>query len=416
MYKPSIFISHSAKDPAARQLLARLYTALDKDFEVLLDRKRLHANNEWRKELNTWIGLCQGAVALLSKDALDSRWVLKETTNLGYRREMDDRFILIPILVPPVDAATLAQGDFAPLELGAIQAATGKVDEIVDEVLETLKPLKDATEHRAPLRKVERAIGKLLFELSQIERAPVLQAANILGTRLLWRSDETYAVQLARLLLSADLEQTIQVLQFLADSIPGSGKKLVQVLNLLSPFWVDPDAVSELPRMNTRPRRQRAVKVNGVMYPFTGKNYIRRASVDKEPIVATVTLPAGWQEVSLANKVDLLVDEILRQLQLGFEDDERPNAAEIERRLRLLEAREPMFVLVPKDFDEDVLSMLRQRLDAFTFFMLGEDQEFKLLELQDWKILWLKPELTPGMDEKFFDLIGVRRSELQRAT
>ena len=77
MYKPSIFISHSAKDPTARRLLARIYTALNKDFEVLLDRKRLHANNPWRKELNTWIGLCQGAVALLSEDALKSTWVLK---------------------------------------------------------------------------------------------------------------------------------------------------------------------------------------------------------------------------------------------------------------------------------------------------------------------------------------------------
>ena len=74
-----------------------------------------------------------------------------------------------------------------------------------------------------------------------------------------------------------------------------------------------------------------------------------------------------------------------------------------------------MFVLVPRNFDEDVLSLLRQRLESFTFFMLGEKRNFDSPQLQDWEIVVPQPELTSGLDQTLSDLIGVKRSQFLRA-
>jgi hypothetical protein len=416
-YKPIIFISHSAKDAVARETLARLYAALNKDYEVLLDRKRLQPTDPWRKELHTWMGLCQGAVVLLSEHAVGhSPWVKKEATVLSYRREMDEQFILVPVYVAPVSAATLKdEKDFAPLELSATQAAAGTVDEIVEQVLASLKPLKEELDDKAPLRKLEQAAGEILSELTQKNRLAMFAAAERLGKRLHWKSDKKYGEQLARELLSADLEKAMDVLEFLAKKISGSGKKLVQILNDLSPFWVDPDAVSELMRMHKRPPHQRAVRVNGVVSPFTGKSYLRRARIDKDLVFATISASSrGWEELKPEAKVDVIIDEIQKQLVLGFEEDYRPSTDEIEAQLRIIGRKEPVYVIVPKGFDEELLAMLRQRLHSFTFFMLGDDNAFETPELKDWQILFLRPELTPGCDRKFNDLIVSKRGDLQR--
>lgn len=417
-YKPVIFISHSAKDAVARETLAKLYTALHQEYEVLLDRKRLLPTDPWRQELHTWMGLCQGAVLLLSEDALHrSDWVRKEATVLSYRREMDDQFILVPVLIPPVDADSLKrERSFAPLELDAIQAVCGTPEEIVEQVLESLKPLKNELDQRAPLRKIEKSVGKILSDLAHEERAPLIAAAAKLGKRLPWSTRERYGEQLARELLSVELDKAVKVLEYLANSIPGSGKKLAEVLTLLSPFWVNPDAALELVRMHKRSLRQRAVRVNGAACPFTGKSYIRRARIDKDLLFASISHPPRvWEELKPEAKLDALIQEIHRQLELGFEEGEEPSGEDIERQVRNIGNDEPMFVIVPKGFDENLLGMLRERLESFTFFMLGGDESaFAAPELKDWEVLFLKPELAPGYDEKFQDLIESKRSGLKR--
>src|ERR1700749_2291423 len=192
IYKPIVFISHSAKDPLARDLLTRIYDALNSEDEVLLDRKGLEPNNEWRKELQTWLGLCQGAVLLLSEDAINnSKWVKKEATIISYRREMDNKFILVSVLIPPVTGDTLKHSDFEPLALNEIQMASGEVDEIVAQVLGTLKPLKSRGDNKTPLRKIELTVGKVLSELGEEGRDAIIRAAKEkLGKGLLWKPDE----------------------------------------------------------------------------------------------------------------------------------------------------------------------------------------------------------------------------------
>lgn len=419
--KPLIFISHSAKDATAQQVLLKLYRALSKDFEVLLDKERLRANDDWRDELHSWMALCQGAVLLLSEDAVcRSPWVKREATFLGYRREDDDNFKLITVMLPGVTTEKLQQGDFAPLKLDAIQAIkSGSPEVIVSEVLEALEPLRERVDVRTPLQEVEQIIAGILFR--EVERdlkypQPLFDAAALMGKRLKWRAGKTYSEQLARELLGASLEKTVEVVGYLAKHF-GDKNKLEELLDYLKPFWVSPDAVLELPRMTKRPRRQRAVCVNGVEHPFTAECYILRACAGSTPWINVNVIPKrGYDEVGKAH-MRLIEQSIIKELayQLGFDEDAVIDDEEISDDLSDKEAQgEPFFILIPETFDEDLLEILRARFEAFTFFLLHGSSTPDERALEGRHILLLKPELLPGQDQKFHKLYRGAKSVIRR--
>ena len=128
----TVFISHSCKyneappaEPAsedakaryrrlvfARDIRARLETALKaKGLDVWLDKRNLEAGGLWREGIHEGLGSCDGAVLLLSTEALESGWVLKEATILTWRFFLGSRVRIVPILLDPCDfRESLAEG------------------------------------------------------------------------------------------------------------------------------------------------------------------------------------------------------------------------------------------------------------------------------------------------------------------
>jgi hypothetical protein len=72
MVIPRIFISHSAKELGTKNFLEKLSIKLKEEpaFDVLVDKERLTPGSKWRDEIYTWMGLCHGAVILLSRNLL----------------------------------------------------------------------------------------------------------------------------------------------------------------------------------------------------------------------------------------------------------------------------------------------------------------------------------------------------------
>lgn len=140
-----IFISHSAKDEDTKKVLEGLSQQLRaKGFDVLLDRERLAAGQEWRSELFSWLKSCHCAVILFSKDAINSSWVLQETTILNWRRSYEQEFVIIPVYLN-VKLSELDTDRFAALDLSRLQgikAGSDDADEIdenridVDSIVE----------------------------------------------------------------------------------------------------------------------------------------------------------------------------------------------------------------------------------------------------------------------------------------
>jgi hypothetical protein len=72
LYRPKIFISHSAKEPEARALCKALAGYLASKFDVLWD-DNLQTAQVWRAAIDEWIWKCDAAVLVLSKAATKSR-------------------------------------------------------------------------------------------------------------------------------------------------------------------------------------------------------------------------------------------------------------------------------------------------------------------------------------------------------
>ncbi|MCW5616673.1 MAG: toll/interleukin-1 receptor domain-containing protein, partial [Rhodocyclaceae bacterium] len=143
MTRARIFISHSCKDVEiaddvpfedeadprkqrlkyARHIRDEVERLLGDDFEVLLDRKLLDPGDRWPIKLLRWLGDCDGAVLLLSEDAIESKWVLQEATVLTWRRHLRPDFRLIPVRLGALTDEALAAAGFGPLQISDIQAA-----------------------------------------------------------------------------------------------------------------------------------------------------------------------------------------------------------------------------------------------------------------------------------------------------
>src|SRR4051812_16550940 len=140
-----IFISHSAKESYAQEALDLLESVLATNgFEVLLDRKRLQPGSAWRPELHGWMRRCHGAVVLFSEAALKSDWVLQAATILNFRRYGDDRVLLVPVFLPPVEQRHLQQNSFHAVALDEVQAIARVFSaEVAQTIAARFAPLKD---------------------------------------------------------------------------------------------------------------------------------------------------------------------------------------------------------------------------------------------------------------------------------
>lgn len=147
--KLRIFVSHSAnraEEPETQvfldTLVAQLQTGLD--CEPLTDQKDLEAGDEWLQRLYAWMGLCDGAVILLSPRAVrreNSTWVPRETNLLLWRKALDPRFVVIPVRIGGLTAADIADNAFlADSRLADLQFADGLTDAAkIDGIVKALK-------------------------------------------------------------------------------------------------------------------------------------------------------------------------------------------------------------------------------------------------------------------------------------
>jgi TIR domain len=85
LYKPRVFISHSANEPETRKLCQAIDAGLrGGGFDVLWDAD-LATGQTWRAAIDEWIWKCDAAVLVLSSSALESKYVAYEAALLRQR-------------------------------------------------------------------------------------------------------------------------------------------------------------------------------------------------------------------------------------------------------------------------------------------------------------------------------------------
>ena len=392
-----VFISHSAKEPAASAALDELSTRLKAaGHTVLLDRDRLQPNMEWRQEIHTWMALCHATVVLFSPSALTSDWVKKEATITSWRRSLDPAFIFIPVLVPPVQRAHLETGDFGPLKLNEIQfGRSDDIGGIVDRITELIGPTATT-----PMDGWITRLRSVLEQVRTKDAATFEKAAAAAGVDVPWDSALPPSDKLARRLIDADREAILAVIEIVADAVDDE-QALAKMVEALVPAWVNLAAVVDVPQIAGRPTPPRTIVINGTA-SWVGETYIKRAGFGTRRWEIVQANNVGGEDAD--QQVDRIVDEILESvrgpLRLG---SEAPLQAVLDQVSRL-STDFRFFAVIPfgLTLSADQVAALQERLQPFTLVLLtGLDPELAMVK--DSNAVVLSPMLA-AQDEADADL------------
>jgi hypothetical protein len=186
---------------------------------VWFDRRRLEPGDEWELDIVEALHTCEAAVLLLTPDALESPWVLREATVLGDRRSRWPGLRLVPVLFAGTTYETLGKNPWwAALDITRWQpvqaphgdfegeTATDDLETIVDAVVGKLAALG---EPRDP--SMERWSEEVRAFLSGLADRRLTVRLNGAATHLRLRPpvswDEQALGWLARALLQTDVAE-----------------------------------------------------------------------------------------------------------------------------------------------------------------------------------------------------------------
>ncbi len=193
--------------------------AADGSGRVWFDRKRLEPGDEWELDIVGALHDCEAAVLLLTPDALESPWVLREATVLADRRSRWPGLRLVPVLLAGTRHETLAQHPWwAALDItrwqpvqapkGAFEGADADNDlaAIVDQVVGKLADL--ATPKDPALEGWTEEVRAFLANVAQRGLKGRLDgAAKVLRLKRPLRWDQPALDSLARALLQTDVAE-----------------------------------------------------------------------------------------------------------------------------------------------------------------------------------------------------------------
>jgi hypothetical protein len=370
MVAPKIFISHAVKSDDEAKVIWALHDRLDAaGFEVLLDVARLdeELGGPWRTTLNTWIEVCDSAILVFNERAKASRWVFYESALLAWRRQRDDNFVLIPLIIPPSLPSDLSKGPFEPHNIAEIQAITTTSLDYLDRVVESLGPVLERlrnAQSKASSRaaKVENGLTTLLYDVKDEEA--VLTAALDLGADLTrWQPKLNRRRALARLLLQADLLKACEVVIDFSNLVP---QQLVRIRDYLVPGWVSFQAAGLIEPTAKGQSSERLLGLNSRKLD-TFKMYLHRAAGRPED------LEWLWHEENpLTSRA---ASEIVNSVREGFRRQLSWSPTQVDLRLNDPTADTPIFVLlVGEEPEKSQLDLVRANLQAITFFVTTEEE------------------------------------------
>ncbi|RIK40644.1 MAG: hypothetical protein DCC55_14310 [Chloroflexi bacterium] len=420
MLKPRIFISHSAKDPFAETARDQLFTALaEAGFDPFLDKRRLQPGARWSNELHTWLGLCHGAVILFSADALASDWVLKETTILTYRQTLDEKFPILPVLLPGVQVADLQKPPFAALDVTATQAfkveapGDATASDLVTRCVELLSPLLPQLTSESPLQKIERILAS---GLNNIGRNNLEQVAGALNIELPpWQPDESYTQAFVRALFHQEIGVIEQVMAQLVPYPVINRDFLSRMLDiLLTVYAIDPSLVTPIPAVVRCPQYERRNVAVNARFMSTGEMFIQRAC----------WFDARWTVWRAHNRGGTdAAGNLLSELRAwgarlyNLDEDEFASADEfydyLDAKIASLTRDSPTIVLVPdKIRNLGLVPAIRSRYEGLTFFLLRPKEAIDEQVLKSAYIVFLEP-FQPELEEQWVNLRGAARKSIE---
>ena len=299
--KPRVFISHGAgEDDAVWTFVEAIASRLEGDFQVFLDRDRIHSGQGWRGELDRELTTCHCGVAVTSDRSLDRPEVRREVDFLLLRAGQSPAFVVVPVLAG-VDLPTVEQKGARGLDaLDIVDQPDPALaaDEVADGLAPVLAAHLDDRELRwkTPLR----------ARLQRAQRAALEDAAQCLGRSLEewpWVVDPAGAVA-QWMLQCRDVAALFAATEALHTADPTVDAAAV-FDTALPHAWIDWNAAS---CVRQAIEASTSVAVDSLRTE-TGEMYVRRTVWG--PKVEQLTNVAGEEDVELLAEAELALRRIL---------------------------------------------------------------------------------------------------------
>jgi hypothetical protein len=298
---------------------------------------------------------------------------------------MDRDFLLIPVLVEPVDDAKLRASRLEPTQIQEVQSIiSGDEEQILRQVSARLLEVDEAP---TPLDIIT---DYLTYELEKVPVFALNKAARHFkldpGP---WAPGNDLRLLLAQKMLAEGLQGASKALRDIRSYLqPPREEALNGIINAVGSSWVDYHAVKTL---QTPAPGKLGVGINGIT-PLIARLYVARASeTPREPWeVAEVTGIAG------ENLDEALIREIFSTLKRLFEAD---STEEVVSELKVRADQDiPVFVVLPgQGVSDNTMEKLKQAFNGVRFFLLtGEGEPPAAESLEKARIVLLEPLLQPG--------------------
>ena len=335
-----LFVSHSSRlddvehkytsNDRNWKLLADTCEAIKKHYgnrvEVLVDKDGLLPGDKWNDCLNIWLAECHAAIILLSKRALEkSAWVAKEATILSWRAELDESFILIPVLLAgETKPEDLDKGFLGELKINRNQciSAVQNATEIVNGIVRKLgEPDFLAGEYsQTPLEILQGGIAELISDATEASICKAIEKVGCAKPNPPPGNKKGYASLLARHFLQQAPEPVGNCFRIFKDALSQltpapTYDRAKELFKYIRPFWVEPADVALL---RLAKQRGYAVALNGQLINwndeelktscYTLERYIERAwpAPESDQFLAvplTEPKPAAEIKVEIRRKI-----------------------------------------------------------------------------------------------------------------
>lgn len=392
MINAKVFISHSAKSEDVARHLDAISSALTAaGWEVRLDKTGLDVGDGWRSKLFQWMDEVHAAVLLLSRSALESKFVPIELSVLSFRHMREQNFPLLPVLIDDVDVKALGDGMIGELRLAEIQSLPAKEPaETAKRVAERLgEQYASSGRLRTPLEMLEQTVVTLLKNAGFNEEQ-LVEAAYVTDQFVISDTAQPGNVfmHFASSLLRVDFETACNALLALGERRTSSDARccLLELLDIVAPFWVSESEAAKLARYAMAGYEHRGFLLV-CREPWTARIHICRSSMkpigtgwlvcELPPPECEDQLMWIWRQLAIA-----LTPAASATRKMGVED--------VRRRLQRLEQRrQPLFLLFPPEWTPSVhlLSQLRQTLPTLTFFVTGSSEDLEDLRSHALELL-----------------------------
>jgi len=413
-----LFISHRNGEDENVALVRAINAHFSQlGFDVFVDFERLQPGATWRNEIYTWLGVCHAAVVVLSPATLaeDSVWVPRECSILAWRKALDPKFPVIPVLLPGLGADELrADLRFRDLGFHELQSVIIHEDELstctaVARIAQTLA--------RDPTSPFEELAGQVAVQLESIGLDSVQQAllrAGAPGVAAIQGLEPRRSAALA--LLDLPLARAQQALEYLA-SRANDPAAIDRVLDIIAPSWVDPVAAAWITHCAFSVRPRPAAVVNAATR-FAAEMYVRRATCrPPKTMWRLVAVTAVLGEFA----VEDAVREIERTLFEEFRSILQPDPFEANDEPRLvplldeLSARGTPVVVVLRlpAVAADLMAELQARFPALLFLFLAGEALPEEAACPVGLLRRVEPALAPGREKSARNEYDAARAALR---